>query len=52
LEEARPDGTSFSWAAPTGPATIVSTENLKSVTAAGSGIARANLGGSHLVPST
>jgi hypothetical protein len=44
-----PDGTSFSWAAPTAPATITSTENLKSVTAAGSGIARDNLGGTHQV---
>jgi hypothetical protein len=44
-----PDGTSFSWAAPTAPATIVSTENLKSVVAAGSGIARDNLGGTHEV---
>jgi hypothetical protein len=43
------DGTSFSWAAPTAPATITSTENLKSVTAAGSGIARDNLGGIHQV---
>jgi hypothetical protein len=44
-----PDGTSFSWAAPTAPATIVSTENLKSVMAAGSGTARDNLGGTHQV---
>jgi hypothetical protein len=44
-----PDGTSFSWAAPSAPATITSTENLKSVTATGSGIARDNLGGSHQV---
>jgi hypothetical protein len=44
-----PDGTSFSWAAPTAPATITSTENLKGVTAAGSGIARDNLGGTHQV---
>jgi hypothetical protein len=29
-----PDGTSFSWGAPTAPATITSTDNLKSVTAA------------------
>jgi hypothetical protein len=42
-----PDGTSFSWGAPTVPATITSTENLKSLTAAGSGIARDNLGGAH-----
>ena len=44
-----PDGTSFSWAAPTAPATITSTENLKSVHAVGSGTARDNLGGTHLV---
>jgi hypothetical protein len=44
-----PDGASFSWAAPTAPATITSTENLKSVTAAGSAIARDNLGGTHQV---
>jgi hypothetical protein len=44
-----PDGTSFSWAAPTAPATIVSTENLKSVMASGAGIARDNLGGTHQV---
>jgi hypothetical protein len=44
-----PDSTSFSWAAPTASATITSTENLKSVTATGSGIARDNLGGTHQV---
>jgi hypothetical protein len=44
-----PDGTSFSWAAPTAPATITSDENLKSVTAAGSGLARDNLGGTYQV---
>jgi hypothetical protein len=44
-----PDGTSFSWAAPTAPATITSTENLKSVTAVGSGTARDILGGTHAV---
>jgi hypothetical protein len=44
-----PDGSSFSWAAPAVPATITSTENLKSVTATGSGIARDNLGGTHEV---
>jgi hypothetical protein len=44
-----PDGTSFSWAAPTAPATITSTENLKSVTTAGSGIARDDLGGTHQI---
>jgi hypothetical protein len=44
-----PNGTSFSWAAPTAPATITSTENLKSVSAEGAGIARDNLGGTHQV---
>jgi hypothetical protein len=44
-----PDGRSFSWAAPTAPATITSTENLKSVTASGAGTARDNLGGTHQV---
>ena len=44
-----PDGTSFSWAAPTAPATITSSDNLKSVTAVGSGTARDNLGGTHQV---
>jgi hypothetical protein len=44
-----PDGISFSWGAPTVPATITSTENLKSVIATGSGIARDNLGGTHQV---
>jgi len=44
-----PDGTSFSWAAPTAPATITSTENLKSVTAPGAGTARDILGGTHTV---
>jgi hypothetical protein len=44
-----PDGSSFSWAAPTAPATITSEENLKSVTATGSGIARDILGGTHTV---
>jgi len=44
-----PDGTSFSWAAPTAPAMITSTDNLKSVTAVGTGIARDNLGGTHQV---
>jgi hypothetical protein len=43
------NGASFSWAAPVAPATITSTENLKSVTATGSGIARDNLGGTHQV---
>jgi hypothetical protein len=44
-----PDGTSFSWGAPTAPATITSADNLKSVTATGSGIARDSLGGTHEV---
>jgi hypothetical protein len=44
-----PDGRSFSWAAPSASATITSAENLKSVTAEGSGIARDNLGGTHQV---
>ena len=44
-----PDGTSFSWAGPTAPATITSAKNLKSVTAAGTGIARDNLGGTHQI---
>jgi hypothetical protein len=44
-----PDGSSFSWAAPTAPATIVSEDNLKSVHAFGSGTARDNLGGTHTV---
>jgi hypothetical protein len=44
-----PDGSSFSWAAPTASATITSTENLKSVTATGSGIARDQSGGLHEV---
>ena len=43
------DGTSFSWAAPTAPATITGTANLKSVTAVGSAVARDNLGGTHQV---
>ena len=44
-----PGGISFSWAAPTAPATITSTENLKSVTATGAGLARDNLDGTHEV---
>jgi hypothetical protein len=44
-----PDGSSFSWAAPAAPATITSTDNLKSVTASGSGTARDILGGTHQV---
>ena len=43
-----PDGTSFSWGAIV-PATITSTQNLKRVTASGSGIARDILGGTHEV---
>ena len=43
-----PDGTSFSWAGFV-PATITSSENLKSVTASGSGIVRDNLGETHEV---
>jgi hypothetical protein len=42
-------GGSFSWIAPTAPAAITSTENLKSVTAKGSGTARDNIGGTHQV---
>jgi hypothetical protein len=44
-----PDGTSFSWGAPTVPATIVSTDNLKSVTASGAGTARDIFGVAHAV---
>jgi hypothetical protein len=44
-----PDGISVSWGLPGAPATIVSTDNLKSVTASGDGIARDNLGGTHHV---
>jgi hypothetical protein len=44
-----PDGSSFSWAAPTAPATITFADNLKSLTATGSGVARDNLGGTHQV---
>ncbi len=43
-----PDGTSFSWGAPTAPAAITSL-HLKSVRAIGSGVARDNLGGAHEV---
>ena len=43
-----PDGSSFSWAAPTAPATITS-QPLRSVHAVGSGTARDNLGGTHQV---
>jgi hypothetical protein len=44
-----PNGSSFSWGAPTVPATITSTNDLKSLTASGAGIARDNLGGVHEV---
>jgi hypothetical protein len=44
-----PNGSSFSWGAPTVPATITSTKDLKSLTASGAGIARDNLGGVHAV---
>jgi hypothetical protein len=44
-----PDGSSVSWAAPTAPATITSTRNLRAVSAAGAGVARDNLGGTHQV---
>ena len=44
-----PGGLSFSWAAPTAPAVITSTANLKSVRTVGSGTARDNLGGTHQV---
>jgi hypothetical protein len=43
-----PDGSSFSWAGIV-PATITSTENLKRVTATGTGTVRDNLGGTHEV---
>ena len=43
-----PDGTSFSWVGFL-PATITSSENLKSVTASGSGTVRDNLGETHVV---
>jgi hypothetical protein len=43
-----PDGSSFTWAGIV-PATITSTENLKSVTASGSGIVRDVFGVSHEV---
>lgn len=42
-----PDGRSFSWGAGAIPATITSTENLKSVTASGAGRVRDNLGVFH-----
>ena len=44
-----PDGTSLSWGPPFAPATLMRTENLKSVTAAGSGTAKDNLGVTHQV---
>ena len=44
-----PGGISFTWGAPTAPATITSTSNLKSVTASGSAVARDNLGDTHQV---
>jgi hypothetical protein len=44
-----PGGFSFSWGAPTAPATITSAENLKSVHTVGGGTARDNLGGTHTV---
>ena len=43
-----PDGTSFSWVGFL-PATITSSENLKTVTASGSGTVRDNLGETHVV---
>ena len=43
-----PDGTSFSWGGIV-PATITSANNLRGVTASGSGIATDNLGGTHQV---
>jgi len=42
-------GSSFSWVGNALPATITSTENLKSVTATGSGTVRDNSGGTHEV---
>jgi hypothetical protein len=44
-----PDGSSFSWAAPAASATITSEDNLKSVHAVGSGIAREPSGVTHQV---
>jgi hypothetical protein len=44
-----PDGISFSWGAPTAPATITSRKGLKRITATGSGVARDNLGATHQV---
>jgi hypothetical protein len=44
-----PDGISFSWGAPTVPATITSRKRLKGITATGSGVARDILGVTHQV---
>jgi hypothetical protein len=44
-----PDGISFSWGAPTAPATITSRKRLKRITATGSGVARDILGATHQV---
>jgi hypothetical protein len=44
-----PDGTSFRWGAPAVPATITSARKLRRVTAAGTGVARDILGGTHEV---
>jgi hypothetical protein len=44
-----PDGLSFSWGAPTVPATITSRKRLKGITATGSGVARDILGVTHQV---
>jgi len=44
-----PDGISFSWGAPTAPATITSRGRLKRITATGSGVARDILGAAHQV---
>jgi hypothetical protein len=44
-----PGGISFSWVGNALPATIISTENLKSVNASGSGTVRDNSGISHVV---
>jgi hypothetical protein len=44
-----PDGRSFSWLAAAAPATVTSTDNLRSVSATGSGIAVDNLDGTHKV---
>src|SRR5918999_4520941 len=44
-----PDGSSFSWTAPSVPATITSTNNLKSVSVSGSGIATDSSGDTHVI---